>query len=255
MGLGGGLDGAVHRAATLRMGGAGGLGVRPCSCRAGLRAVGLPRRGAFRRHSCCAGMGSAALGHCPCGTGPETACPRRTRRRRIGCAGGRHIAVGMPGSRGHRASPGLLGPSAAPGSVCPSAAGMILLSGCLGRIFLPGAGLLGGALLAGAVVGIPAAATRSAEVLGAVPGSLTAAGTAPASPDAKEPPGLSPPCAPRPEAGPPLERPLPRVPPKRPPPLAENREPNRKPPPPPRRVLEAEAPFPKPRLPITLLVA
>lgn len=169
-GLGGGLGCAVHRTAARGMSGSGGLARRPRFCRAGLRAVGLPRRGAFRRHSCYAGMGSAALGHCPCGTGPETACPRRTRRRRIGCAGGWHIAVGMPGSRGHRASPGLLGPSAAPGSVCPSAAGMILLSGCLGRIFLPGAGLLGGALLSSAVVCIPAAATRSAEVLGAVPG-------------------------------------------------------------------------------------
>lgn len=160
--LGGGLAGAVHRAAACGMGGSGGLRVRSRSCRARLRTVGLLRRGALRSRSCHAGMGR---------TGPlGTACPRRTRRRRVCRDGGRHIAVGVAGSRGHRASPGLLGPSAAPGSVRRGAAGMFLLGGCLGGIFLPGAGLLGGTLLAGAVVGIPAAATRSAKALRAVPG-------------------------------------------------------------------------------------
>lgn len=158
--LGGGLAGAVHRAAACGMGGSGGLGVRPRSCRARLRTVGLLRRGAFRSRSCHAGMGR---------TGPlGTPCPRRTRRR-VGRAGGQHIAVGVAGSRPHRASPGLLGPSAAPGSIRRGAAGMFLLGGCLGGIFLPGAGLLGGTLLAAAVVGIPAAATRAAEILGTVP--------------------------------------------------------------------------------------
>ena len=131
IGLSGGLAGAVYRAAACGMGRSGGLGVRPRSCRAGPRAVGLLRRGAFRSRSCRAG------------------------RRRVGSAGGRHIAVGVAGSGPHRASPGLLGPPAAPGSVRRGAAGMLLL---------------GGTLLAGAVVSIPAAATRAAKALRAVPG-------------------------------------------------------------------------------------
>ena len=40
----------------------------------------------------------------------------------------------------------------------------------MGRIFLPGVCLLGGTLLTGAVISVPAAAMCSAEILGAVPG-------------------------------------------------------------------------------------
>ena len=175
IGLGGGLAGAVHCAAarsmTGAMGGAGRLAGRPCSCRAGLCRARLFRRGGFRRRSCRAGAGIDY--------------PRCTRRRRAGRAGWRHIAVGLPGSRGHGAFPGLLGPPAAPGSVCRSAAGMFLLGRCLGRIFLPGAGLLGGTLLAGTVVGIPAAAMRAAKALGAVPGPTVPPTTSKGAPAAK----------------------------------------------------------------------